>query len=99
MIVDLAIYGKNQLLVWGEKRLPAGLWIHDAQSFVSKYGRSAAIDSAPVWSTMPDFLAHSESLLSKLIGLLPDVEDGNDSTHDLVDSLSSLISADIACRC
>ena len=75
MIVNLAVDGQHHLPVGREQRLSAALRVDDRETFVSKDGRAATINAAPVRTTVPDFLAHAQSLLAKLVRLLLDVED------------------------
>ena len=81
MVIDFAIYSQHLTAIRRKQWLLTRLWIYDAQSFMSKYGRAFATDTAPVWTAMTNLLTHSQSLLSKLLGLLFDVKDRYYSTH------------------
>ena len=74
MIIDFAIDGEHLLLVGGKEGLSARLRIDDAQAFMGKDGGATAVDAAPVGTTMPDFLTHSQRLLTEFRTLHADVE-------------------------
>ena len=46
--------------------------------------RASAIDTAPVGTTVADFLTHAQGFLSEFLRLLPNIENCYDSTHNLI---------------
>ena len=83
MVVDLAIDGEHLLLVRREKGLAAALGINDGQTLMTKNGRGACIDTAPVGTAVTNLLTHAERFLTKLRCLLLNIEYSYNSTHNL----------------
>ena len=66
MIVNFAVYSENLLSVLGIKRLAAGKRVHDSQTLMSQNTFVRSINTAPVWSSMPDFRRHFQCLCSPI---------------------------------
>ena len=84
MVVNLAVYCKNVLVVGAEERLLARFWVDDRQTLVCKDCRLSAVYAAPVGSSVSNFLRHPQSLLPKVGCLLLYVEYAYYATHDIV---------------
>ena len=70
MIIDFAIHSQNLLAVRREERLSTTFGVNYRKTFVSKNGRTATIDSAPIRTTMANLMTHLQSLLSQFRSLL-----------------------------
>ena len=81
VIVDFPIDGKHLPAVGTIERLLAALRIHDAQTLVAQDGMPSAVDAAPVRTAVTNLLAHAQSLVAQLGGLLLDVKYTYYSTH------------------
>ena len=84
MVVYLTIDSQDLFAVGRIERLSPTLRIDNAQSFVSQYGTTATIYTTPVWSAMPDLLAHTQCFLTLLWRLLCHIQDSYYSTHNII---------------
>jgi len=85
MVVYLSVDGQNQLPFALSGRSIEGLsptlWVDNAESLMGKNGRTAHIDSTPIWSAMAQFLAHRQRFITQLLRLFPDIQDCYYTTH------------------
>jgi hypothetical protein len=82
MVVNLTVNGQHLQTVLAEKGLTSRLRVHNTQTLVSQYGRTAAPYTAPVRTTVTDPAAHFQGFPAQDVRLLLHIENANYSTHN-----------------